>query len=202
MSDIRTALQSFNVHEQCRLNVDRLAQEDISVNLCLLTDRGKIGRLVHLWHDVEEPLAVKITVAQAAASPRLNGAESRTKVARLRLFQEQLTDSLPLELFILTYALPRGRQLIVDGNYRTLAAYKLGCAIKLTTLCIKGPVNASYLPYLGHYQPGGMPKELLLPAIPSQASLAPTGFNINPSQTPPNPWGFLLSLKHHIWYHC
>jgi len=60
----------------------------------------------------------------------------------------------PVSLTVLTWALPGGRTLLLDGNHRVVAASRVGAEVALVELRLRGPADPSLLPDLTHHSRG------------------------------------------------
>jgi hypothetical protein len=152
-----------------RFNWERVLRKHAKVVPQVLSRVEEFQPFVHPWYVLASNPnagwdwegAHPVSVLKLADNPRLVTPERRKVIAEMKRILQRFHP--PVQLTILAYSLPKGRQLILDGNHRMAAIARYKLPFTLVVLSIKGPIDGAIVPDLWHFRHGGVPTRLRLP---------------------------------------
>lgn len=93
---------------------------------------------------VDSPDGTPVTVRRATT---LHGA----RTARIRTLAAGFTDGPQSPIIVATFAVPGGRQLVLDGAHRLTAVALGGCRVPVAVFCVEAAATTDLLPDLRHF---------------------------------------------------
>ena len=138
------------------LNWDALRELEAPIRLLEAGSWSDVSAWFSPWYEDEQGTAldysdsVKPPLRFSEMSARAQGTAARWE--RVRRIAADMSGMAPSVLFVATYDLGSGVQLVLDGNHR-LAALTVGrlSGWRVAALSVRGPVSASMLPDLRHF---------------------------------------------------
>ncbi|WP_344586764.1 hypothetical protein [Actinomadura vinacea] len=116
-----------------------------------------LGELCTVWYatragdqaEWNDPGAVFKRVREAACEPVTWDPERRRKLdALVRGFRDQRE---PVQLVLPVLRVVPGREVVLDGTHRAVAAYRAGVPVTLFVFALHGPLRPAMLPDIVHH---------------------------------------------------
>lgn len=146
-------------HIRALLDWSRIIEPEIVVHHDFHTSLDRLTRMYTLWYadptgrlsDYADPTATPLTVGQAAVID-MSGMPRRQQT--LDIFTERAAGSTePVQLVVPSYRLRDGREVVLDGTHRAVAAVRAEACVTVFSFVLVGPVDPDILPDLSHYLP-------------------------------------------------